>query len=910
MNHDLRRISCQRDMAHNFNNFSVSTDGRVDNVYGELTNSLIFPNAFQVSPGFQQNWQPSPGWQNNGQGNYTMGNPFQGQVTGQNSFFPIQQDYVAFDEGEDFYNNEEEDTSVGQEEKVAQQKNGLPPQAQTSGHQSTSISGHTLSGSIPSTRVEWQGKGMEQQKENVVPSTTAQDRAAELRAKLLAQKQAAGKTPTPEPRTVTKPSNGDAKVTGTATLKTSSPIPRGNSAFKNQPRASQIAQKASAFFDSKKDDKSNIKPNIPLSQPSHTSTDIDALLAEARDNATLPNQNKAGPINTELQKSEKTDENPKEPTNAKPAEKQPPVNSKSPEPKTIPPRRESPRNSKAPSETSEQGEIREEPKPLEQSSTTKTLIETVPSQQPAPSMETKAQGGASKKARNSPKGVKNSAQQPKKIDTSLANGGRKAGSGPTSAKPKSPTVVKTPASSRPTDSRDPPPTSDFRDSWGSGSRYTPRDRYGDPPWQGPDRQQGYDRGRPYVRDSRQYDSYRAPLREDTITRSERDASEHKRNLNVEHVETREVVMQETSPRQAEPVTIEKDAAYENINTLTNPETAEYYKDLDEWLDWTGYHDKEYRVKQLALRRRMIELDEMRMEIEREAHAGFEARSQLNRAQSVRSRASSTIGSTPAPPPRYPSFSMPPPPIPSKEDVPMQPKDLAIRQTTITTARSDDVSQTSKQTPPSSTTLTVAGKRQYPSDEIDERSVPVTAKIARTDARDFSSDKPPQLPMTNPRVFSGSLESRISVDDGAYPREYAQQRSSRSSEYRRRSISPSSRRASGPEPFMSRQFSRGLRNGYSPNRRPEYSRDNSPNADGGISYDDTYEGNQHGRYPAYRYDYDNRTNIGYDHYGTNGRGGLQTGVSANRARGRRRGSRGPYPAYRGAYSQTFNDAASK
>ena len=879
-------------------------------MYGELTNSLIFPNAFQVSPGFQQNWQPSPGWQNNGQGNYAMDNPFQGQVTGSNNYFPIQQDYVAFDEGEDFYNNEEEDTSIGQEEKVVQQKNGLPAQTQTSGHQSTSFPGHTLSGSIPSTRVEWQGKGIEQKKENVVPSTTAQDRAAELRAKLLAQKQAAGKTPTPEPRTVNKSNNGDAKVTGTATPKTSTPVARGNSASKNQPRASQIAQKASAFFDSKKDDKSTIKPNIPLSQPSHTSTDIDALLAEARDNATLPNQNKARPTHTEMQRPEDPNQSPKEPIKAQPAEKQPPVKPKSPDPKTIPGRRASLRDSKAPSETSEQGEIREEPKTSEQSSTTKTLAEIVPPQQPTPSMKAKAQGLGPKKAHNSPKGVKNSTQQPKKIDTSLANGGRKAGSGPSSAKPKSPTIVKTPASSRPIDSRDPPPTSDFRESWGSGSRYTPRDRYGDPPLQGPDRQQGYDRGRPYIRDFRQYDSYRAPLREDTVTRSERDASEHKRTLNVEHVESRDVVMQETSPRQAEPVTIEKDTVYENVNSLANPETAEYYKDLDEWLDWTGYHDKEYRVKQLALRRRMIELDEMRMEIEREAHAGFEARSQLNRAQSVRSRASSTIGSTPAPPPRYPSFSMPPPPIPSKEDVPMQPKDLAIRQTTITAARSDDVLQTSKQTPPSSTSLTVAGKRQYPSDETDERSGLAAAKIARTDSRDFSSDKQPQLPTTTPRVFSGSLESRISVDDSAYPREYAQQRRSRSPEHRRRSMSPSSRRASGPEPFMSRQFSRGLRNGYSPNRRPEYSRDNSPSADGGISYDDTYEPNQHGRYPAYRYDYDNRANIGYDHYGTNGRGGQQAGVSANRARGRRRGSRGPYPAYRGAYSQTFNDAASK
>ena len=830
---------------------------------------------------------------------------------GPNNYFPIQQDYVAFDEGEDFYNNEEEDTSVGQEEKVAEQKNGLRPQAQTSGHQSTTVSDHSLSAGTPSNRVELLGNGMGQKKENVVPSTTAQDRAAELRAKLLAQKQAAGKTPTPEPSTVKKSSNGDANVAGIATPKTPTPILSVNSASKNQPRASQIAQKASAFFDSKKDDKSTIKPNIPLSQPSHTSTDIDALLAEARNNAILPNQNNAGPTHIETQRPEKTDKiSKKDPTKVQPADEQPPQKSKSPEPKAIPGHRESPRDSKAPSETSEQGEIREEPKPLEKSSATETVTEPVPSPQAVPSMKTKAQNGAQKKARNSPKDVKNSTQQPKKIDTSLANGGRKAGSVPNSAKPKSPTIVKTPASSRPPDSREPPPTSDFRDSWGSGSRYTPRDRYSDPSWQGPDRQQGYDRGRPYIRDFRQYDSYRVPPREDMIARSERDASEHKRNLNVEHFESRDVVMQETSPRQAGPVTIEKDVPYENINIQASPETAEYYKDLDEWLDWTGYHDKEYRIKQLALRRKMIELDEMRMEIEREAHAGFEARSHLNRAQSVRARASSTIGSTPAPPPRYPSFSMPPPPIPSKEDVPMQPKDLAIRQTTNIAARSDDVLRNSKQTPPSSATLTIAGKRQFPSDETDERSGPAAAKIARTDSRDFSSDKPPQPALTTPRILSGSLESRISVDDGAYPREYVQRRGSRSPEYRRRSMSPSSRRASGPEPFMSRQFSRGLRSGYSPNRRPEYSRDNSPNADGGISYDDSYESNQHGRYPAYRYDYDNRTNMGYDHYGTNGRGGMQAGVSANRARGRRRGSRGPYPAYRGAYSQTFNDAASK
>ncbi|KAF2460655.1 YT521-B-like domain-containing protein [Lineolata rhizophorae] len=85
--------------------------------------------------------------------------------------------------------------------------------------------------------------------------------------------------------------------------------------------------------------------------------------------------------------------------------------------------------------------------------------------------------------------------------------------------------------------------------------------------------------------------------------------------------------------------------------------SNYFKDLDEWLDITGYHDRAYRENTLKRHREMAELDRKKAKIQREAEIEREAF--LARSQSVRT--SSAAPDSQLRPSS--SLQMPPPPIP-------------------------------------------------------------------------------------------------------------------------------------------------------------------------------------------------------------------------------------------------------
>jgi hypothetical protein len=83
--------------------------------------------------------------------------------------------------------------------------------------------------------------------------------------------------------------------------------------------------------------------------------------------------------------------------------------------------------------------------------------------------------------------------------------------------------------------------------------------------------------------------------------------------------------------------------------------TQYFDDLDDWLDMTGYHDRENREKLLSLYRRKAELDRQMAEVDRELE-----QTTITRSRSIRPLPLSVYrGQAPKA-----VSAMPPPPTPS------------------------------------------------------------------------------------------------------------------------------------------------------------------------------------------------------------------------------------------------------
>jgi len=902
-------------MSQNFNGYNgLPRPGDPQNGYGELANSLIFPASLPFQP-YPQVWPSTPGWQAPpGQENFTNGNSFQVNNTGvgTNGYFATQQDYVAFDDGDDFYNNDEEGKTMQQTLGGTSTSNGTAKQSFSGNLQGRVSDSAGLSGShTPQSKPQSlppsgsQPGGVEQAPSNPDAAKAAHEKLAELRARLLSQKRVGGKTPTPESNTQKLgSSNSQATSLDNRSVEERNKLPSKVVPANSSTGPSNGAVTSTMPDKIKQDAKSITKPSAstvtdaPAPQQTTTSTDIEMLLNEARSTTLAKEErsvsNKAGSEclkNGQAASSRSVATRPA----ANPAATTPSIS-----------RPPSLNGSHASSETSEQGEILDDPKqPVRESTTvlSEPIVQSAPKQTAAdkPAVQDKpsqqANGALGK-------------QQPAKVDTSLANK-QKSGLGTASAKPKSPPSVRTPLTSKARDFRDLPITSD-RDQ---GDRYNRiKDRYAEAEWIAPERRQEYDRERPrepyvrdahvrepYSRETRQYETFRPNYssRQNHIEENERAAAEYKRNLQHSKPDDRDVVMAESSPimPKASP------------KVSSDRHAAEYFSDVDEWLEMTGYHDTAYRKKALTRHRKLVQLDKERAELEQEAQIEHERHAQIARAQSVKPRES--VEGVPLPLRSaiatrvFASFAMPPPPVPAKDssdDVGIHIKDLAQR-------GAGSGPQTFHDSP---NPLTAGVKRQHSGDDFESQGGRSLDKIPRTDSKEFSPVKKVQAKTPAAKNASGSLESRISVGNGTYRREYQQR--SRSPDDRRRSISPQSRRASGQEVRMGRPLSRGSfgsRNGYSPNRRPGYSRDGSPSqGDGSLGYDEAYDGNSR-RYSNYRFDNDSRANSGYDSYpGSTTRGGYQSyQPAAARVRGRGRG-RGGYLNYRGNSYKAYDDAMSR
>ena len=858
-------------MNQQFNRYNDTANQHIDNPYGELTSSLIYPAHFQQHP--HSAWPDPSGWQADGSDNHNTGNLYPGGMREPNSYFTEQQEYVGFDEGDDFYNNGDEITGTRPTGRpVARPGSTNPITASTQRGQMQRPSILSGTRTLQSYTPDQQYK--QELKSHNVPQEDPSVMLGVLRAKLLAKKTAGGKTPTPEPKN--EKANGSDECGKGNELSVNKE--NTNDTNSTTTKASNLPSSGTAKVTPQSNDKSVIDSKTASSRQLASGTDIEALFDEARaveaakKAKTTTNGNVQGPTSHVKEEASKPMFRP---STAITASRQAEIPFTS--------RRPSLATSMKSSETSEQGEIHEESKKADRS---------MEKQPPEPVLlnDSKGKPISITEAKYSQPPTKPSLAKPQspKLDTTLATS-RKGGSELDSSKLKSPSSARTPSISR---------LKEFRETLPPDSReekHQDRNK--------PDRRQDDDWDRP--RESYQRtDGFRPPVRY-RAEEAERAAAEYKRNLRLAKAETRNVA---PAPQPIEEPQI-----------LSNTGSVEQMDDVNEWLEMTGYFDKNYRGKALTRHRKLIELDRQRAELEREGQLEHEERLHMSRAQSIRPRESieSPFARSNITPRGRPSISMPPPPLPLKEvreDVGIQIKDLASRGNVMSNGRMEGDVRAQKGLSDSPVVLASAVKRQYPDDGYGSPPSHHAEKLARTDTRDYSFDKKTQSSPTAARLAPMSLESRISVENSPYKREY--QARSKSPSSRRRSLTPPYRRTSGPEMALVRQHSSHSRSGYSPQRRSGMSRDGSPSRrDGGLTYDEPRDDSPHGRYNAYRSDYDNRSNSGYEGHQPSQRTGYyhnQQYQSPNyRGRGRGRGGRGGYynHNHRGGY-KTYDRGGSE
>ena len=217
-----------------------------------------------------------------------------------------------------------------------------------------------------------------------------------------------------------------------------------------------------------------------------------------------------------------------------------------------------------------------------------------------------------------------------------------------------------------------------------------------------------------------------------------------------------------------------------------------YVDICDWLDITGYFDVPHRTKRLDIHRKKRALELQRADLDREEQLELEQRSRSLRASSAypfMSLEPAPSASIFSPQAFKPSISnMPPPPLPSKDDMGIKIKDSANLEA-ISTLRNGVMDPKSKQPADYCSNTVSVTKRQRPQD-IEIRPDGPIDKMPRLDLETHLQGK---KALRSPTMKDESLENRISRSNE--PPSAGYRRRSRSLERRRRSLSPLQRRAS-------------------------------------------------------------------------------------------------------------------
>ena len=317
-----------------------------------------------------------------------------------------------------------------------------------------------------------------------------------------------------------------------------------------------------------------------------------------------------------------------------------------------------------------------------------------------------------------------------------------------------------------------------------------------------------------------------------------------------------------------------------------------YEDVCDWLKITGYFNVPHRTKRLDIHRKKRALEVQREELEREEQLELEQHSRSLRASS----AYPLMGFEPAPsasifsPKAFkPSISnMPPPPLPSKDDMGIKIKDSANLEA-ISTLKSGVMDPRNKQPADHCSNTASVTKRQRPQD-IEIRPDGPIDKMRRLDLESFEKGK---KSLRSPIMKDESLESRRSRNNE--PRSAGYRRRSRSLERRRRSLSPPQRRASdtgGYNGYLRNTsrvdiYSPKSSRHVSPTRRNSDSRD-PPAHRGPMTSGNEYEARIHDERGSY-YQYQTPHNYGGRGRGRTNFASCRNGLKAYNGRGGGQGS---------------------
>ena len=217
-----------------------------------------------------------------------------------------------------------------------------------------------------------------------------------------------------------------------------------------------------------------------------------------------------------------------------------------------------------------------------------------------------------------------------------------------------------------------------------------------------------------------------------------------------------------------------------------------YADICDWLEITGYFDVPHRTKRLDIHRKKRALELQRADLDREEQLELEQHSRSLRASSAypfMSFESAPSASIFSPQAFKPSASnMLPPPLPSKDDMGIKIKDSANLEA-ISTLKSGVMDPKSKQPADYRSNTVSVTKRQRPQDI----EIPPDGPIDKMRRLDLEIHLQGKKSLRSPTMKDESLESRISRNNEPHSAGY--RRRSRSLERRRRSLSPLQRRAS-------------------------------------------------------------------------------------------------------------------
>lgn len=835
----------------NHNSLNAGTFGQEFNGSNLNTGSITYPNSSPpIQHSFHQPWLDVSGWQK--PANYVA--PYQGMDS--NGFFPNgQQDFVPFDEGENFYNDEDDEVLV-QGKGVVKKKN--PDYIENGAHSVDAAPvahGPSSQGPLLANKLS---PGRSTQKS----STILNDRAAELRAKLIAQ-QRASTTPTPSSSKV-KSEVVDLKA------KSATPVQAASLkvvAYPSQNSPGNQCKQVIATNGLK--DKSIKQTQTMLSGQAASDADIDVLIAYGKANADaskLPDDNQTkhamGDPHHGIPRRSLSHET-----------EEPAVNDDQA-------RRDSD-GSNLSSGASELGEIREEaPETLPAHQTSKSSL-------PVPVVEPSD--------RDRP--PLDCATKPPLITDNLRSASQKNAE----AKNSKPKYVQTIAgSSRHTKQTDSercasPPShrtraldnTQFsqRDPHQSGPNATqslqswPKDKFNDavlgPSLGRNERFESSTRSRNYEKATESGIIRRNGqdgVQQERISRLENhentrfsteigNKTNNSSDVNEASASTTSSAARETGTTPASNKTA-LNAIQQTMTTGANPvgETfsiaspghiaridpsifvnQETYEDVSDWLELTGFFNLPHRTRRLDIHRKKRALEIQRAELEREEQLELEQHSRSIRASpafpgiKVDLAPSASLFSSEAT--RSSASNMPPPPLPAKDEMGIKIKDSANREAQ-TTPRSVETVLKSKQTTDNIGVTGLAIKRQR-LDDMETRFEGQKDKMRRLDRGTQLQD---ENSLKSQMFQDQSLESRISQN--SEPRSAGYRRRSRSAERRRRSLSPIQRRSSDTGGY--RGYHRALTRGdlYSPrtSRNCSPSRRNSDTKDPPTYRDATHLGN--------------------------------------------------------------------